>query len=356
MLNTPRYDHNALKVMATALLNASGMESSKSDIIADVLIEGDLLGHNTHGLQLLGPYLQDIESGTMATTGEPRVICDLPAAIAWDGNRLPGTWLTSKALDLAMERARVNGTCTVTIARGHHIACLAAYLLRATSNGMMAIIMSSAPENQSVAPFGGRTGVLTPNPIAAGWPTRDKPVLIDVSTSITTNGMVGRQTKNGSNLDGKWLIDAEGQLTNDPTVIGSDKPGALLPIGGLEYGHKGFALGLLVEALTQGLSGHGRADPVEGWTGEVFLQVLNPELFGGLDEFTRQTDWIAKACAKSIPLDPSRPVRMPGERGIKKRDEQLKSGVALHEDIMPSLKRWADKLSVTLPESIARPS
>ncbi len=192
MLSNPRYDHNSLKVMATALLNASGMESSKSDIIADVLIEGDLLGHNTHGLQLLGPYLQDIEGGTMATTGAPRVICDLPAAIAWDGNRLPGTWLTSKALDLAMERARVNGTCTVTIARGHHIACLAAYLLRATSNGMMAIIMSSAPENQSVAPFGGRTGVLTPNPIAAGWPTRDKPVLIDVSTSITTNGMADR--------------------------------------------------------------------------------------------------------------------------------------------------------------------
>ncbi|MBE0595286.1 MAG: Ldh family oxidoreductase, partial [Gemmatimonadales bacterium] len=92
------------------------------------------------------------------------------------------------------------------------------------------------------------------------------------------------------------LIDADGNPTDDPSVVTQEPPGALLPIGGIEYGHKGYALGLLVETLTMGLAGHGRADPIEGWTGEVFVQVLNPALFGGADQFLRQTTWVADAC------------------------------------------------------------
>lgn len=345
------YTHKALKTFATSLLNCSGMDAAKSIVIADVLLEGDLLGHDTHGLQLLAPYLSDIKSGAMVAKGEPDVIRDLPAAVAWDGKRLPGTWLTSKAMDLAVTRAETYGTCTVTIAGGHHIACLAAYLLKATDKNMVAIIMSSAPENKSVAPFGGITGALTPNPIAVGWPTDDEPVLIDVSTSITTNGMVGRTAQNQEKLKGPWLIDHKGTPTNDPCVITSDRKGALLPMGGLEYGHKGFALGLMVEALTQGLSGHGRADTVSEWTGEVFLQVLNPALFGGIVQFTRQSSWIKEACLNSKPIDPKNPVRMPGQDGIKKRQHQLKHGITLHPSIMPALSQWASNLGVALPMS-----
>ena len=347
-----RYAYEGLKAFAISLLDHSGMDPIKSTIIADVLIEGDLLGHDTHGLHLLAPYLSDIKSGTMATAGEPNVISDLPAAVAWDGKRLPGAWLTSKAMDLAVARAEICGTCTVTIAGGHHIACLAAYLLKATNKNMVAIIMSSAPENKSVAPFGGVTGTLTPNPIAAGWPTDNLPVLIDVSTSITTNGMVARASQAKENLTGPWLIDHNGKPTSDPNVITSDKPGALLPIGGLDYGHKGFALGLMVEALTQGLTGHGRADGVREWTGEVFLQVLNPALFGGISQFTRQSTWIKEACLDSHPIDPKNPVRIPGQEGIKKRQNQLENGIMLHPSIMPALTPWASKLGVILPTPV----
>ncbi|OUT76323.1 MAG: hypothetical protein CBB82_08005 [Betaproteobacteria bacterium TMED22] len=347
-----RYTYKALKAFAISLLNRSGMDPNKSVIIADVLIEGDLLGHDTHGLQLLAPYLSDIKSGAMATTGEPDIISDLPAAVAWNGKRLPGTWLTSTAMDLAVTRAKTCGTCTVTIAGGHHIACLAAYLLRATEKNMVAIIMSSAPENKSVAPFGGKTGALTPNPIAAGWPTDDLPVLIDVSTSITTNGMVTRAGQAKEKLAGPWLIDHNGKPTNDPNVIKSDKKGALLPVGGLNYGHKGFALGLMVEALTQGLTGHGRADNVTEWTGEVFLQVLNPDLFGGINQFTRQTNWIKDACLNSEPIDPRNPVRIPGQEGIKKRQHQLLHGIMLHPSIMPALNQWASDIGIQAPKPI----
>ncbi|MEO8040038.1 MAG: Ldh family oxidoreductase [Betaproteobacteria bacterium] len=343
------YDASRLTAFATRLLDAAGMDPAKSPIIADVLVEADLMGHDTHGLGLLGPYLADIGKGELRTDGDPGVIADFPAALTWDGRRLPGTWLTVKAIDLACERARTQGTCTVSIRRSHHIACLAAYLTRATDRGFVIQIMTSAPENQSVAPFGGRDGALTPNPIAAGWPTDSEPVLIDVSMSITTNGMVSRLSRQGARLAGKWLADSEGNPTDDPAVMSRVPKGALLPIGGTEYGHKGYALGLLVEAMTQGLSGHGRADPIEGWTGEVFVQVLDPRLFAGLDAFTRQTQWIADFCRKVRPMQGVERVRLPGENGLARRRRQLAEGITLHPGIMPMLEPWATKLGVALP-------
>lgn len=345
-MTTPRHSATALRQYAIALLEASGLDAEKSEVVAEILLEADLMGHTTHGLHLLAPYLADIEKGTMARTGQPGVVSDKPAAVAWDGRRLPGPWLVVKAMDLAMERAKTYGACSVAIRRSHHIACLAAYLKRATDQGLMMLLLTSAPENNSVAPHGGRRGVITPNPIAAGWPTAGDPVLIDVSTSITTNGMVGRLSKEGGRLPGKWLIDAQGEPTDDPSAVSKEPKGALLPIGGVEYGHKGYALGLLVEAMTQGLAGHGRADPIEGWTGEVFLQVFDPEAFSGLAAFVRQTDWVANACRSTPPRSGVERVRLPGEGGLALRREQNLAGVRLHPGILEQLVPWAEKFGI----------
>jgi len=351
-MNSKRYSADALIEYGASLLDNAGMDPDKSKVVAEILVEGDLLGHNTHGLQLLASYLADIEKDELATTGNPRVIADLPAAVAWDGMRLPGTWLTARAVDLACERAQTHGTCTVTIKRGHHNACLAAYLKRATDRQLMVLLTTSAAELQTVAPYGGRCGVITPNPIAAGWPTDGDPVMLDVSMSITTNGMVGRLDAEGRKLPGKWLIDADGNLTDDPSVMNGDPPGALLPIGGAEYGHKGYAMGLLVEAMTMGLVGHGRADPIEGWTCEVFVQVLNPALFGGTENFLRQTTWVADACRATPPRPGVKRVRLPGETGLRKRRKQLAEGVELYPSVMPALASWASKLGVSAPDPL----
>ena len=113
-----------------------------------------------------------------------------------------------------------------------------------------------------------RTGVYTPNPIAAAWPTAGDPVMIDVSMSITTHMLTGRLHKEGRKLPGKWVLDSDGNPSEDPAVLFKEPKGGLLPLGGTEYGHKGYALGLMVEALTGGLAGHGAHDANEGWRGE----------------------------------------------------------------------------------------
>lgn len=343
------FPSTSLISFAEQLLTRAGLDADKATDVAAVLVEGDLLGHNTHGLQLLPAYLGEIEAGRMKTAGEPRVLADFPAAITWDGDHLPGPWLMLRAIDLAIGRARTNGSCTVVIRRSHHLACLAAFLRHATDQGMMIVISCSDPAVRTVAPHGGREGQYSPNPIAAGWPTSGNPVLIDVSTSILSNGFVNRLHRGGQPLPGIHAVDASGRLTTDSSVLSTKPPGALLPIGGADHGHKGYGLGLLVEALTSGLAGHGRADPPEGWSANACLQVFDPALFGGQDAFVRQTEDLARACRSTLPREGGEAVRLPGDAGLRRREKQLAHGVDLHPGILPALEPWARKLGVTMP-------
>jgi len=345
-----RYPAEDLTIFAVQLLQAAGMEASIADTVAHVLVEGDLLGHDTHGLALLAPYVRELEQGTMARSGQPEVISERGASLLWDGNRLPGPWLVMNGIDALAPRARQHGSATLVIRRSHHIACLASYLLRATSAGFMIVLSCSDPAGASVAPHGGTRGVFTPNPIAAGIPTSGAPILIDISASIKTNGMSTRLHKAGALYDEECLLDAEGRPTRDPAVLAADPPGTILPIGGLSNGHKGFGLALLIEALTGGLAGHGRADPAEGWGANVFLSLYDPDAFGGMADYLRQMDWVSNACRNNPPRPGFSEVRMPGDRGLALHKEQAVQGIALHPGIPPALRECAGRYGLEFPQ------
>jgi L-lactate dehydrogenase len=200
-----------------------------------------------------------------------------------------------------------------------------------------------------VAPHGGTRAVFTPDPLAFGFPTEGDPVLIDLSASLTTNGMTTRLHKRGERLAHPWLLTADGEATNDPAVLFAEPPGTILPTGGVDAGHKGYALALIVEMLTGGLAGFGRADAKQGWGATVFVQAIDPAAFGGLGAFARQAEWIAQACRDNPPRAGVDAVRMPGERGLARRREQLKNGVAMNADILPALESWAHRMSIRMP-------
>lgn len=344
-----RYRADHLVAFGTDLLAAAGLEQDKAEVVATTLVEADLLGFTTHGLAMLPLYLKDVEAGTMAKTGAPTVVSDHPSAVTWDGQRLPGPWLVERGIALAKERARAHGIATLVIRRSHHIGCLAAYLRRVAEDGLAIILTCSDPTGGGVAPHGGRRPVLTPNPIAAAWPTLGAPVIFDVSMSTTANAVTWRLAQEGRRFPGSWGVTASGDVTDDPREVLGTPAGALLPLGGADHGHKGFALALLVEMLTGGLAGHGRADPAEGWTATVFLQVMDPAAFGGREAFLRQTAWIAEACRTSEPRAGVDRVRVPGERSLERRERQLREGVSLYPSIMPSLRPWAERLGVSGP-------
>ncbi|MDB5312528.1 MAG: ldh 1 [Gemmataceae bacterium] len=340
---------------AAALFTAAGCDGDKPATIAAGLVEADLLGHTTHGLQLAPAYLGELESGGMTPKGKPDVVADRGGAVTWDGRRLPGVWLTARAVELAVERAPAHGVVAVAVRRSHHIGCLASFLQRATDRGLMIIISSSDPAVASVAPFGGRTAVFTPDPIAVGIPTDGDPILIDISASITTNGMSGRLRREGKRFPGVWALDAQGRPTDDPAALFTDPPGTLLPVGGADHGHKGYGLALLIEALTQGLGGYGRAEGPTGWGASVFVQVIDPGAFGGTAAFRRETGWLAAACRANPPASGVDVVRLPGQRGLERKRRALAEGIALYPGIMDALAPYAQKFGVTPPRPLAGP-
>ena len=347
-----------LEAFATDLFAAAGMDADKAATVGRLLVLTDAMGRRTHGLAMAPLYLADIEKGRpsagaeagMAARGEPEVLKDTGPTAVWDGRYLPGLWLVASALEQAMPRAAEHGLAAVAIRRSHHIGCLAALVKQAADRGFIALIANSDPAGARVAPYGGTEALFTPNPFAVGYPGEANPVLVDICASITTTSMTRQKHDSGELFEHPWLLDAEGRPTRDPAVLEHSVPrGSLQLMGGTEYGHKGFGLALMIEALSQGLSGHGRKQAPRRWGGNVYLQVIDPEFFAGRDAFLEQTGHLGERCRANRPVDPRRPVRLPGDQAAAGIEQAARDGIRYDAATSNALNEWAARLGVDSP-------
>ena len=347
MTTQARFSPDALTDFSTALLSSAGMVKTKASTVARLLVQSDMMQRHTHGIALTPLYVDQLNNKLMATDGEPVVVNDTGSTVVWDGGYLPGLWLVDKAMNQAFERLPQHGVVTFAMRRSHHIACLAALVKQATDRGLVCILATSDPFGKFVAPYGGREPVFTPNPFAIGYPGSKAPVLVDISASITTVSMARTKAAANVQFEHPWLIDNTGKATTDPRVLEQTTPrGSLLLLGGTEYGHKGFGLALMVEALTQGLSGYGRKESPQQWGANVFLQVLDPNAFAGKDAFVAQMDFIGDACRASAPANPDVLVRLPGDQASASILRAQQEGIALSEATLARLDASARALGV----------
>ena len=346
----PRIPVPELANFATALLTAKGLDPDLATTTAEVLVAGDMIGHDTHGVGLLPWYLEELDAGHMAKSGEPAVISDRGACFVWDGRLLPGAVLLARAVDQACDRAAHFGVVTAAIHSAHHTCALSVFLRRATDRGLIVQISVSNPAAARVAPFGGTRPLLTPNPLAAGFPTAGDPILVDVSSSVTTTTMTQTLARKGGRFPEPWVMTADGRPSDDPREL-TERGGTILPLGGALKGHKGFGLGLIVELLGQGLSGKGRANTTAPGplTQSAFLQVIDPAFFAGLQAFTDQSTHLAEACRANPPADPAKPVRMPGDKASALLRQSQAEGVTVDDALWDSLLAVARSLEVIAP-------
>jgi len=339
-----------LEAFAAALYEAAGMDADKAVCVARLQLLTDAMGRRTHGLAMAPLYLADIRKGGLRASGQPQVISDNGVSAVWDGDYLPGLWLVNRAIEALIPRAQKTGIAAIAIRRSHHIGCLAALAKQAADKGFIALIANSDPAGQRVAPYGGTQALFTPDPFAVGYPGADHPVLVDICASITTTSMTRQKHAAGEAFEHAWLLDAEGRPTRDPAVLEHATPrGSLQLIGGTEYGHKGFGLALMIEALSQGLSGHGRKDAPQRWGGNTFVQLIDPQLFAGAEAFAEQMDSFSARCRSNRPIDPARPVRVPGDQAARGIAQAEREGIELDAATWQSLQTWARELTVALP-------
>ncbi len=368
-----RIDVSHARTVVQNIMQAGGMTPEQAQAVARRMVASDLYGHVTHGVAMVPMYLERLGDGRICADGTLKTLQDHGSAFSWECGRLPGAWVMEQAIEQMLERIESHPVVTATIANCGHIGALQVYSDEIAQRGLLGLMMVTDPGVVSVAPFGGATPVLTSNPMAVIIPTRDQPVLVDVSTSVTSNTAVRNYQEAGRKLPGNWLLDNQGVPTNEPSVLADDPPGTILPLGGEDFGYKGFGLGLMVEAYALALTGYGRHQGHKRGGQGVFFQVIDPARFCGSEVFLDETTFVRKQCLDSTPAKhashaapsaccppkegasclgsgPSAKngpgVRMPGQRAQEKRADQLANGLAVDDAVVASIDACAARLKV----------
>lgn len=348
-----KVDPRQLAQAVAGILNVGGLDAPKADVVAEYLVEGDMIGHSTHGVGLVEGYLDALARGEMNGSGEHEVLGDRGGCLTWDGRMLPGAWLVTAAIDEALGRIGRFGMVAIAIGRSHHTGALASYLRRATDRGLIAQISCSTASAARMAPFGGTSPVLTPNPIAIGLPTNGDPILIDLSASISTTTMTQQLAAAGQRYPGAWALKRSGEPTDDPREV-AERGGTLMPLGGELKGYKGFALALMTDILGQGLAGFGRADRPGPMSLAVLVQLIDPAAFGGREAFLRQSTFTTDLCRSSPPAKAGGRIRLPGDSAAASRRAAQSAGVSVDGSVLDRLGARAAALGVDWPFANSR--
>ncbi len=347
----PTIEKDPLERFAASLLVKGGATEQEAACVARSLVASDLRGYASHGVMRIPFYIDMLAGGTIVSGAPVTVLVQSPVHVVADGNwgfgRVQAGWL----LDQLLERLAHSAIAVGTLMHSGHIGRLGEYCeLAAQHNYVSMMMVNSHGAAVRVAPPGGKAARLSTNPLAIGVCHRDEPLILDFSTSATAEGKVRVKKIAGQPVPDGWLIDHQGRPTNDPNVLYSDPPGAIVPMGGPQA-YKGFGLGLMIEILTGALSGGVTAGPVvypqKGNC--VFLLLLDPAQFGGADHFASELNQLVDYTRSCPRVDGVDRILLPGDPERETLAWRRKQGIPLDQQNWQSLVKLAERLDVPVP-------
>lgn len=237
-------------------LVAHGAGDWQAAEVARAVARAEETGNVICGLYYLESYCVQLTSGRVNGTAEPEITRPRPGVVRADARLGFAQPAFSRALPEAVSAARENGTASLAVCHSHTCTSVGFFTERIAAEGLIGLGMTNA--SAIVAGPGGKRPVLGTNPFAVTIPGDDRPALhADFSTSAVALGRITMAKAAGEPIPEGWAVDAEGRPTTDP---GAALSGALVPAGG----HKGWALGLMVEAFAAGLTGSVNSLDVKG--------------------------------------------------------------------------------------------
>ena len=232
--------------LAAALLAAAGLPGDRAETCALCIVLADVWGVGSHGLLRLPYYLRRTLAGGYPPHAELVTVSDTGPLLALDGGGGLGHWQLWQAGQEAVGRCAQYGIAAASVANSGHCGALGVYTVPGLEAGYLTLVFSHGP---AVMPaWGSSQPLLSTSPLAAGIPAAGRPVIVDMATSTVARGKIATLAQRGEPLPAGWALDAQGQPTTDAHAA---LAGMLSPLGGA----KGFALALIVEALTAGLAG-----------------------------------------------------------------------------------------------------
>jgi LDH2 family malate/lactate/ureidoglycolate dehydrogenase len=283
--------------------------------VANHLVDAHLTGYTFAGLPRLLVVLDRIRRQVTSPPGPLKVTRETPLSAHIDGNGNLGYVVCDRAINLAIEKASSSSIAVVGASNSYYSGRSGYYTERAARAGFIAIHASSA--FPMMAPTGATRPILGSNPITAAFPAGQDPVVVDLSTAAATWGELQLAQRVDKPLADGVAIDAAGQPTRDPVQA---LTGAVLPFGG----HKGYALGLAVQAL--GIFAGGDAVPDAFGNFGFFFVVMQRDLLVPREQYDQRIVELVETLAAAPPAPGTAGVLIPGQRGAARRRAALAAG------------------------------
>ncbi len=340
----------ALTAFIDDIFMAAGSAPEEARQIAEHLVEANLKGHDSHGVGMVPAYLLHLSQKAVFPNREPRLVSDLGAMMAFDGDSGYGQPIANKAMDMVADRVASTGVVVSSLRNVQHVGRIGAYGERLAKRGLLSIhFVNAVYATPCVAPFRGSDARLMTNPICITAPLGPDrpPVVLDFATSSIALGKVRVAMNKGVETPDHTLIDHKGQPTRDPRQIFNDPRGAIVPFGL----HKGWGLALMAEMLGGALTGGStQAQPNKpiGLVNGLFSIVIDQNrLIQGsayFDEVASLIDYV-KA---SPPANADSPVLVPGEPERFSMAERSK-GVPIDPTTWKEIVKAASSVDVAAP-------
>ncbi|QHI98319.1 Ldh family oxidoreductase [Xylophilus rhododendri] len=336
-----------LRRFIAAALGRVGLPDADAATVARLMAEADLQGSDGHGVIRLPQYIQRIECGGIKQRPGIRVVQERAAMAVVDGDNGMGHLVVSRAVDIAIDKARQAGVAWVGTRNSNHAGPASLYARMPLQHDMVGLYFAVGNANH-LPPWGGMDMLLSTNPIAAAFPTAEEPpVVLDMATTVAAYGKVKAKAKRGEPMPEGWMIDRQGQPLTDPNRASE---GFLMPIGG----HKGYGLALMVGLLAGTLQGAAMGRDVVDFntdhrtptnTGQAIL-VIDLAAFGGAAPFKAAVDALVRDIRGSERLPGVERIWLPGEQSHGKRRAYAESGVPLPLALVEDLDRLAARLAI----------
>jgi ureidoglycolate dehydrogenase (NAD+) len=335
--------HERVAAWARACLPALDVPAADAAIVAEGLVQTSLWGIDSHGVLRLTHYLDRLQRGSTHAVAPGRIESTGPCTASMDGDNGLGILHCVRAMDTAIGLAHENGLGAVGVRRSSHSGAVGLYARQAAKAGLVGIAFTQA--NAIVVPFGGRRRFLGTNPIAIAFPRAgDEPLCLDMATSqVAFNRIINARVENRPVPPG-LVVDEDGEPTTDPHAAV-----AITPLGGADYGYKGYGLALMVDLLCGALNGMACSPHITPMYEALdtpqdlghLLIALDPQRFAGGATLASTV----QAIATELPREPG-DVQLPGDPELRSERTRRISGIPFEPGALADMRAWSERLGV----------
>lgn len=338
-----------------------GVPEEDAKICADVLLESDKRGIESHGVNRFKPiYLDRIKAGIQKPVTEFEIVKDFAATAVVDGHDGMGQVIGYKSMSMAIEKAKKYGIGMVVARNSTHYGIAGYYATMATKQGLIGITGTNA--RPSIAPTFGVENMLGTNPLTFGMPTDEEfDFVLDCATSITQRGRIEYYARVGKPTPAGMVIGRDGSALTDSEQILIDLNtgrAALAPLGGIGEelgGYKGYGYATVVEilsaALQQGqflraLTGIGeKGEKVPFHLGHFFI-AIDPDAFMGREAFKKTCGDILRDLRNSQKAPDAERIYTAGEKEYLVWQSRKDSGVPINDSVQKELVQIRNELGL----------